>query len=156
MARATKAAPAVEETEAPQAHYLDKDPSQTHQNFVDYVSEEVGYDADIKTVQLVIALYQKFQKSPAQQEYNAQRKEESAAAAQAREEKRAEREANKDKAPAAKRASSRRAAAAEAEEDEAPATPRARRGRPAASSNPAPAKRTSGRRRPAASEDELD
>jgi hypothetical protein len=161
MARATKAAavkpaPEPEETEDefPLAYLLDKDPSQVHLNFCDYIEKMTGEDiADPKTVQLVISQYQKFQKTPEHQEFNAKRREAAAAKAQEREERATERTA---KAPAEK-APRTRAKAVEAEE-EAPAARPARTARRGAVTPP-PAKRTTGRRRPApaaASAEDLD
>lgn len=147
MVRATKAAakPAPEpvEEEAPLAKLLDKEPSEVHNRFVDYIEDQVGYECDPKTVQLVISQWQKFQKTPEQQEFTKQRKEAAAAA-------REEREAKAAAAPAAEKPARGRRSAAKAvevdEEDEAPARPTRGR-RPAGTATPAPAKRATTRRR---------
>lgn len=46
------------------AKLLEKDPSELHQSFVDWTKAKSGYTPDAKTVQLVLALYQEFQRSP--------------------------------------------------------------------------------------------
>lgn len=160
MARATKAAakpapePEVEEDEFPLAYLLDKDPSEVHIRFCDWIADQTGQDdvADPKSVQLVISQWQKFQKTPEQQEFTQQKRTESAAKAAARDEAREAREA----APAAEKPVRTRTAKATAPADEeaAPARPaRARRGQVTAP----PAKRTSSRRRPApAAAEDLD
>jgi hypothetical protein len=155
MARATKATPApaaVEEDEYPQGHYMEKEPTQVHENFVDYVADEVGYEADLKTVQLVIALYQKFQKTPEQQEYNRLKKEASAAAAEERDQKRAEREKAAVEKPVA-RASARKTAKADSEEEAEPAAAPARAARGTRTAKAAPAARSSRRRSVPAADD---
>jgi hypothetical protein len=48
------------------AKVLAKDPSETHLDFVAWVAEYVGYEADAKTVQILISTYHEFQKTPAQ------------------------------------------------------------------------------------------
>lgn len=161
MARVSKAAtkpapapePEVDEDEFPLAHLLDKDPSEVHNRFVEWINDQTGEDvADPKTVQLVISQWQKFQKTPEQQAYTAERKAESAKNAEARE---AAREA-RESAPKTEKVTRSRTASAKAGEDdgEAPARPgRARRG---AVVTPPPAKRTSGRRRPAPAAAEVD
>jgi len=45
---------------------LAKDPSQVHVDFVAWVQKYVGYDADVKTVQILISTYHEFQKTPEQ------------------------------------------------------------------------------------------
>jgi hypothetical protein len=158
MARATKAAakpaPEPEEDEYELGHYMDKEPSQVHENFAEYVSEMVGYEADIKTIQLVIALYQKFQKTPEQQKFNADKKAASAEAAAARAEKRAAAEKAEVSTPKARTTGrAKLAAVAAEEEEEAPARPaRGRRGAAPA----APVKRATSRRRPVPPVDDLE
>jgi len=158
MARATKAVAKPvepEEDDYELGHYMDKEPSKVHENFAEYVGEMVGYDADIKTIQLVIALYQKFQKTPEQQAFNKAKKEASAEAAEAREAKRAKAEKAEVSTPKARTSSRTKAASAaeEVEEEEAPARPaRGRRGAAPA----APVKRATSRRRPVPAVDDID
>lgn len=164
MARAIKAAAAkpaaVEEEsefEAWAESLMEKEPSQANLNFVEWVDENIGYAADPKTVQIVISQYQKFQKSPEQQAFNAARKEAAAKAAEERETRAANRETS-DAAPARRTRTAKAAATEEA--DEAPAaTTRGRRARVAAAPAAPVAKRSAGRRRPAAAaaaEEDLD
>jgi hypothetical protein len=54
------------EPERDYAKVLAKDPSETHLDFVAWVKQYVGYDADPKTVQILISTYHEFQKTPAQ------------------------------------------------------------------------------------------
>lgn len=154
MARASKAVaakPAPEPEEAPLAKLLDKEPSEVHNRFVDYIADEVGYDCDPKTVQLVISQWQKFQKTPEQQEYTKAKKE---AAAAAREERDAARAEAPAEAPKRGRRSASKAVDVEDEEETPKPAPRGRRGAATA----APAKRTTTRRRAASApaDDELD
>jgi hypothetical protein len=138
----------VEETEDefPLAHLLDKEPSEVHNRFCDYIKDQTGEDvADPKTVQLVISQWQKFQKTPEQQEYTAQRKERSAAA---REEADAAREEKAARVPAEKPTRTRAAKATE-DGDAAPAPRRGARAVRGAVTPP-PAKRATSRRRPVA------
>lgn len=55
------------------AHYAEKSPSQTNVRCAEWITEKVGYEVDLKTVQLVSALYPKFQRSPENQEVLANR-----------------------------------------------------------------------------------
>lgn len=52
----------------PMQQYLDREPTKVHQNFVAWVKEQTGYDADPKTVQLAFVLRINFQKSEFNQE----------------------------------------------------------------------------------------
>jgi hypothetical protein len=148
MARATKAAaakpapePEQDEDEFPLAYLLEKEPSEVHTRFCEWIADQTGEDdiADPKTVQLVISQYQKFQKTPEHQEYLKDKRAASADAKADREKKAADRAA----AAPADKPTRTRAASADAE----PARPagRARRG----AVTPPPAKRASSRRRPA-------
>lgn len=104
---ATKEGPA-------RADLAETDPSAMHVAFAKFLTQETGYKADAKTVQLVTTLRVPFRQSPIyHDEYKAgaaQRAEEAAAAkeaekaekAKAREAKRAEDKAAKDKAAAEK------------------------------------------------------
>lgn len=158
MARATKAAaakpapePEPDEDEFPLEYLLEKEPSEVHTRFCEWIADQTGQDdiADPKTVQLVISQYQKFQKTDEHQQYLKEKRAASADAKADREKKAADRAAA---APADKPTRTRSAASADAE----PTRPagRARRG----SVTPPPAKRTSSRRRaaPAAASSEID
>lgn len=154
MARATKAPvkpapePEVEEDEFPLAYLLDKDPSEVHHRFCEWIDEQTGEKEliDPKSVQFVISQWQKFQKTPEQQKFTKAKKAASAETAAARD---AAREARESAAPAEKVTRSRAASAkAGAADEAAPATTRPARARRGAVTPP-PAKRTSSRRRPA-------
>jgi hypothetical protein len=159
MVRGTKAAakpapePETPELEPWAEALMGKEPSQVHKNFAEYCLDNMDYEVDLKTVQLVISQYQKFQKSPEQKAFNEARKVAAAEAAAERE----TRQASAETAPRRGRA----AAKAAAEEDEAPATTgrRTRTTRVAAAPAAPAAKRSVGRRRPAATaaaEEDID
>lgn len=143
--KAAAAAPEPEETEDefPLAFLLDKDPSEIHNRFCEWIGEQTGDPeiADPKTTQLVISQWQKFQKTPEQQEYTAARKQRSAEAAAARE---AKRDAEPEEKPTRTRAVKAVA------DDEAATGPRRGARAVRGAVTPPPAKRTTSRRRPAA------
>jgi hypothetical protein len=117
-------------SELENAASLEKEPTETHEAFVDYVKETTGYSADLRTVQLAFVLRGKFQNSPQSQEAIAARAERVAAEQAAREEEREAAKAaaadKKAKAPAKKTVAKKAAPAKKAS-----AAP-ARRKRPAA------------------------
>lgn len=154
MPTRTKKAAAAKQVE-PEEEYefgylVDKDPTPKHEAAAAWISDQTGYDMDVKTVQLLLLMYTRFQKSPENQQAIADAKERAAAAAEERE--------NRPAKPAKKAAApTRRRAAAEVEDtEEAEETPRrgARRTGATAVSGAKPAR---GRRRPAPpAEDEDD
>ncbi|QGH73993.1 hypothetical protein SEA_HIDDENLEAF_42 [Microbacterium phage Hiddenleaf] len=144
--------------EPPRANYAEKAVPTVIQNFADYLTEQTGYEVDLRSVYLGSALRGEFQKSPENQKRIADRaaeiereREERAAKAQERAAKKAEREAaakekaaaakeaksapkaSTAKAPAAKTAATKKAPAKAAATKAAPATTRRRPARPAAS-----------------------
>ncbi|QNJ55664.1 hypothetical protein SEA_FREDDIEHG_42 [Microbacterium phage FreddieHg] len=144
--------------EPPRANYAEKAVPTVIQNFADYLTEQTGYEVDLRSVYLGSALRGEFQKSPENQKRIADRaaeiereREERAAKAEERAAKKAEREAaakekaaaakeaksapkaSTAKAPAAKTAATKKAPAKAAATKAAPATTRRRPARPAAS-----------------------
>ncbi|UYL85336.1 hypothetical protein SEA_HAGER_43 [Microbacterium phage Hager] len=142
--------------EPPRANYAEKAIPTVIQNFVDYLTEQTGYEVDPRSVYLGSALRGEFQKSPENQKRIADRQaeiereaEERAKRAEERAAKKAEREAAAaEKAAAAKEAKSAPKAAAtkaapaktaakkapaKTDAKAAPATTRRRPARPAAS-----------------------
>ncbi|WNM69117.1 hypothetical protein SEA_MORTYSMITH_40 [Microbacterium phage MortySmith] len=144
--------------EPPRANYAEKAVPTVIQNFADYLTEQTGYEVDLRSVYLGSALRGEFQKSPENQKRIADRaaeiereREERAAKAEERAAKKAEREAaakekaaaakeaksapkaSTAKAPAAKTAAPKKAPAKAAATKAAPATTRRRPARPAAS-----------------------
>ncbi|QNN98607.1 hypothetical protein SEA_AESIR_41 [Microbacterium phage Aesir] len=144
--------------EPPRANYAEKAVPTVIQNFADYLTEQTGYEVDLRSVYLGSALRGEFQKSPENQKRIADRaaeiereREERAAKAEERAAKKAEREAaakekaaaakeaksapkaSTAKAPAAKTAAAKKAPAKAAATKAAPATTRRRPARPAAS-----------------------
>ncbi|QPL15056.1 hypothetical protein SEA_HAUNTER_42 [Microbacterium phage Haunter] len=144
--------------EPPRANYAEKAVPSVIQNFAEYLTEQTGYEVDLRSVYLGSALRGEFQKSPENQKRIADRaaeiereREERAAKAEERAAKKAEREAaakekaaaakeaksapkaSTAKAPAAKTAAAKKAPAKAAATKAAPATTRRRPARPAAS-----------------------
>ncbi len=158
MATRTKA------KDAPRADLLEKDPSELHTTFVDYIKEETGFDADPKTVQLAVLLRMEFQRSDMNQSRLASGKEARESAAQERADRKAEREEKREareaeraeKAEAREKAKAEKATAAK----ETKAAPAKKTAAPAAKKAPAktttaPAKKAPARRpRRAAAADE--
>lgn len=110
---------------APRVDLQDREPTTLHSDFAEYIQEETGYEADLKSVQLATLLRMDFQKSEknqariqASREAKAEALEERARKKAEREEKRAAKEAAKaeksTKAPAAKKAPAKKAAAKKA------------------------------------------
>ncbi|UDG78662.1 hypothetical protein SEA_KATE_43 [Microbacterium phage Kate] len=146
--------------EPPRANYAEKAVPSVIQNFAEYLTEQTGYEVDLRSVYLGSALRGEFQKSPENQKRIADRaaeiereREERAAKAEERAAAKAEREAAakakaEEKAAAAKEAKSapktaaakapaktaaKKAPAKTAAAKAAPATTRRRPARPAAS-----------------------
>lgn len=136
----------VEELEFGQ--YADKEPTAVHEACAQWIEENVGYEVDLKSVQLTALLYGKFQRSPENQERIAAQKTNSAKLAETREERATKRTSKKAAAP-----TRRRAAAEDDAEDEEEAPAKGRRA-PGRATAVAPAKKTAtrGRRRPAPAE----
>jgi hypothetical protein len=84
------------EPERDYSKVLAKDPSEVHLDFVEWVKLYVGYEADARTVQILISTYAEFQRTPWKKAKTIQRRVEAA-------QKRATAEASK-KARAAKAA----------------------------------------------------
>lgn len=150
--RATKAAApskAKAEAEAPEyAKYLEKEPTEVHENCAEWIADKTGYaDIDLKTVQLVLSLYSRFQRSPENQEHLSARRQSASEAKAARAERAKKASATKEEP--VKRSGGRKAVAED--EDTVEESPRRGKGRATAV---APAKRTTGRRRP--KDDEVD
>jgi len=117
---------------------VDKDPSDLHERFAEWLVDKTGYeDVDTKTVQLACSLRIEFQKSPENQAVLAEKRAAAEEAEAKREEKREAREQKKReeaeaKAKKAATAKAKKAAPVEADEDEAeepPAKPVSRRRR---------------------------
>lgn len=150
MVRAPKATktpaaePEVDETEdgLEYAHYLDKDPSELHELCAEWIQDRTGYEMDLRTVQLVLVLYSKFQRSPENKADIEERRKRAAENKAAAEKRATERDAKKATEPVTR--TRKGAAASEDADDEAPAP---RRGRPAKTAAAAAPARTS-RRRP--------
>ena len=101
---------------------VDKDPSDLHERFAEWLVEKTGYeDVDVKSVQLACALRIEFQKSPENQEVLAAKRDAAEKAEAEREEKREAREQRKreEQEAKAKKAAAAKAKPAEDEEDEA-------------------------------------
>lgn len=147
--KTTKAAP-------PLAHYLEKEPSAVHERNAQWIKEQIGYDADLKTIQLCISTYQQFQRSDfnkaGNEEARKAREAQRAERQKAAEERKAASQAKKDelaqkraeKAEAAKAA--KKAAPAKAPAKKAPAKAAPAKAAPAKSTatKPKPRKRTAG------------
>ena len=72
---------------------VDKDPTELHERFADWLVEKTGYeDVDLKSVQLACALRIDFQRSPENQEALAEKREKAEKLAAEREERRDARE----------------------------------------------------------------
>jgi len=132
---------------------VDKDPSDLHERFAEWIADKTGYeDVDVKSVQMACALRIEFQKSPENQEVLAEKRAAAEEAEAKREEKREAREVKKReeaeaKAKKAATATAKKAAAKKAaepvedDEDEAeepPAKPVSRRRRGAATAKAKP------------------
>jgi hypothetical protein len=76
-----------------EAAIMDREPTDLHKNFVQWIEEETGYKADLKSVQIAASLRIKFQRSELNQADLAARKERSAAELIARQERKAAAEA---------------------------------------------------------------
>lgn len=59
----------------PLAHIAEKEPTQLHKNFAEWVEKETGVEVDLKTLQMAVVLRIPFQRSEANQEHIAERKE---------------------------------------------------------------------------------
>lgn len=81
--------------EAPLARYLDKEITSLQNDFVAYIKEQTGYEADARSVALGAVLRGAFQKSDGNQARIAERAAELEAEAEEREAKRIEREERK-------------------------------------------------------------
>lgn len=134
MATATKAKKTVAKPKAkevPRQDLADKEPTQLHQDFADYIQEQTGIEVDVKAVQLATILRMDFQRSETNQARLQASKAAREAAAQARADKRAAREAAKTEkaststkkaaAPAKKTATAGKASTAKAPAKKAPA-----------------------------------
>ena len=96
---------------------VDKDPSDLHERFAEWISETTGYeDVDVKSVQMACALRIEFQKSDENQAVLAERRAGAEEREAAREEKRQAREDQK-RADAVK-AAAKKAAPVEEDFDE--------------------------------------
>lgn len=157
----------TEEADVPQfAHLVEKDPTDLHVRFADWLADNTGLDRDEideKTVQLACSLRIEFQKSPENQANLEARRaaaekadEERLARAEERKKKREQAEVEKAAKAEAKKAAAAKPKAAPVakDEDEAEETPapraRRRRGAPAkapVATEEKPAARTVGRRR---------
>lgn len=79
----------------PLAAYQEKEPTELHVKFAEWITEKTGYEVDLKSVQLATALRMPFQASPENQEHLEERRKRAEqavldreAAAKEREEKR--------------------------------------------------------------------
>lgn len=102
------------------ASYMDKEPSALHQRNAQWIKDNVGYDADVKTIQLALTLNSKFQKSDFNRDGAAAEKAEREAA-------RAARKAAPKKAAPAKKAAAKKAPARKAPAKKAAPKPRPRK-----------------------------
>jgi hypothetical protein len=120
---------------APRADLAEREPTQMHTDFADWIAEQTGVEVDVKSIQLGTLLRGEFQKSEINQSRMAASKEAKEAAAEARAAKAEERAAAK--AAKAEKAAAKKAAAKEKA--------------PAAKKAATPAKKATGapRRRPA-------
>lgn len=135
-------APRTKPSAPPLAHYLEKQPSPVHERNVQWIKDNIGYDADLTTAQLVISTYQQFQRSDFNKAGNAEDRE---AREAAREERRAAAAARKE-ASAAKKAAAKKAPAKKAAAKKAPPAKKAAPAKKApptkATPKPRPRKRT--------------
>lgn len=145
MATRTKAA--AKPKAAPRAALLEKEPTQLHTDFVDYIRSETGYtDVDPKTVQLSVLLRMDFQRSEQNQARISASKAGKQEAIAARQAKKAEREAARLEKQAAKEA--------KANEPKAEKPAKAAKPEPVskAPAKKAPARRRAAKKAPAAAE----
>jgi hypothetical protein len=112
----------------PRASMIEKEPTQLHQDFADWLEAETGYKPDIKSVQLATVLRMDFQRSDRNQQSLESRRQAKIQAEQDREKRRQDRAAKKS-APAKKTASKK--AAAPAKKASAPAKKTAAKKAPA-------------------------
>lgn len=133
---------------------VEKEPTDLHTGFVEYIAEQTGYDADLKSVQLATILRMDYQRSEANQSRLASSRTAREEAEAAREQARAEREAKRE---AKAKADAEKAAAKKEADAKAKSAPAAKKAAPAKKAAAAPAKKAAPRRRaaakPAASED---
>lgn len=123
-------------------HLLDKDPTDLHMRFADWISDKTGLDRDEideKTLQLAVSLRMDFQRSPENQEHLALARE---AAEKAKQERLAAREERAAKKTAAAEAKAKKAAEEPEEDDSEDAEEPAEKPKPAARRRGAAAKKT--------------
>ncbi len=120
--------PEVDETEEEELDryekLMEKEPTQKQRDCAAWIEEKTGYEVDLKTVQLVLALYSTFQKSPENQKAIEDAKARAAEAAEARANRAEDRKENKGAGKTKRRSS--RAEEPEEDEEEAPKTTRRR------------------------------
>jgi hypothetical protein len=113
----------------PRASMIEKEPTQLHQDFADWLEAETGYKPDIKSVQLATVLRMDFQRSDRNQQSLEARRQAKIQAEQDREKRRQDRAAKKT-APA-KKTAAKKSSATPAKKASAPAKKTAAKKAPA-------------------------